>query len=313
MIVILSGAFLVFLVMGVPIAYILGLVALLGISQLESISMITVVQKMFSGLNSFTLLAVPLFVLAANIMNRARISEKLIEFCNSIVGRFEGGLAYANVLVSMMFAGISGSSQADTAGIGSILIPAMEREGYSKETAVGVTAASSTIGIIIPPSIPMVVYSSVAGASIGALFLGGVVPGILIGLGQMAVIFIQNKKYHYPSQPAMSLKAFLKLAVKCLPPLLTPAIIIGGVIGGFCTATESAAIACVYATILGVFVFKSLSLKDIKPLLYDTLRTSATSLFALATANALGQLLSYYNISTIVQEMFVNYFPYKRR
>lgn len=311
MIVILSGAFLVFLVMGVPIAYILGLVALLGISQLESISMITVVQKMFSGLNSFTLLAVPLFVLAANIMNRARISEKLIEFCNSIVGRFEGGLAYANVLVSMMFAGISGSSQADTAGIGSILIPAMEREGYSKETAVGVTAASSTIGIIIPPSIPMVVYSSVAGASIGALFLGGVVPGILIGLGQMAVIFIQNKKYHYPSQPAMSLKAFLKLAVKCLPPLLTPAIIIGGVIGGFCTATESAAIACVYATILGVFVFKSLSLKDIKPLLYDTLRTSATSLFALATANALGQLLSYYNISTIVQEMFVNYFPYK--
>lgn len=311
MIVILVGAFLLFLVMGVPIAYILGLVALLGIFQLESISMITVVQKMFSGLNSFTLLAVPLFVLAANIMNRAKISEKLIEFCNSIVGRFEGGLAYANVLVSMMFAGISGSSQADTAGIGSILIPAMEKEGYSKETAVGVTAASSTIGIIIPPSIPMVVYSSVAGASIGALFLGGVVPGILIGLGQMAVIFIQNKKYHYPSQPAMSLKEFLNLAVKCLPPLLTPAIIIGGVIGGFCTATESAAIACVYATILGVFVFKSLSLKDIKPLLYDTLRTSATSLLALATANALGQLLSYYNISTMVQEMFVNYFPYK--
>ncbi len=311
MIFILVGAFLLFLVMGVPIAYILGLVALLGISQLESISMITVVQKMFSGLNSFTLLAVPLFVLAANIMNRAKISEKLIEFCNGMVGRFEGGLAYANVLVSMMFAGISGSSQADTAGIGSILIPAMEKEGYSKETAVGVTAASSTIGIIIPPSIPMVVYSSVAGASIGALFLGGVVPGILIGLGQMAVIFIQNKKYHYPSQPAMSLKGFLNLAIKCLPPLLTPAIIIGGVIGGFCTATESAAIACVYATILGVFVFKSLSLKDIKPLLYDTLRTSATSLLALATANALGQLLSYYNISTMVQDIFVDYFPYK--
>ena len=239
MIVVLVAAFLILLFAGIPIAYILGLVALLGIFQLDSISMITVVQKMFTGLNSFTLLAVPLFVLAANIMNRAKISEKLIQFCNGIVGRFPGGLAYANVLVSMMFAGISGSSQADTAGIGSILIPAMEDEGYTKETSVGVTAASSTIGIIIPPSIPMVVYSSVAGASIGALFLGGVVPGILIGLGQMFVIFMGNKKYHYPKQEPMSLKDFIKLAVKCLPPILTPVIIIGGVIGGLCTATES--------------------------------------------------------------------------
>ena len=129
MILVLVAAFLVLLFAGIPIAYILGLVALLGISQLNSISLITVVQKMFTGLNSFTLLAVPLFVLAANIMNRAKISEKLIQFCNGIVGRFPGGLAYANVLVSMLFAGISGSSQADTAGIGSILIPAMEEEG----------------------------------------------------------------------------------------------------------------------------------------------------------------------------------------
>lgn len=311
MIYVLVGAFLLFLAMGVPIAYILGLVALIGISQLDSISMITVVQKMFTGLNSFTLLAVPLFILAANIMNRAKISEKLIRFCNGIVGRFPGGLAYANVMVSMLFAGISGSSQADTAGIGSILIPAMEKEGYSQETAVGVTAASSTVGVIIPPSIPMVVYSSVAGASIGALFLGGVVPGILIGLGQMIVIFIGNRKYHYPKQEPMTFKEFLKLAVKCLPPVLTPVIIIGGVIGGICTATESAAIACIYATILGVFVFKSLGIKDIKPLLYDTLRTSATSLLALATANALGQLLSYYNVGMAVQEIFVQYFPYK--
>lgn len=286
MILVLVAAFLILLFAGIPIAYILGLVALLGISQLNSISLITVVQKMFTGLNSFTLLAVPLFVLAANIMNRAKISEKLIQFCNGIVGRFPGGLAYANVLVSMLFAGISGSSQADTAGIGSILIPAMEEEGYSQETSVGVTAASSTIGIVIPPSIPMVVYSSVAGASIGALFLGGVVPGILIGLGQMFVIFMGNKKYHYPKQDPMSFKDFLKLAIKCLPPVLTPVIIIGGVIGGLCTATESAAIACIYAIILGVFVFKNLSLKDVKPLLYDTLRTS-------------------------VQQMFATYFPYK--
>lgn len=216
MILVLVAAFLVLLFAGIPIAYILVWWHSLDISQLNSISLITVVQKMFTGLNSFTLLAVPLFVLAANIMNRAKISEKLIQFCNGIVGRFPGGLAYANVLVSMLFAGISGSSQADTAGIGSILIPAMEEEGYNQETSVGVTAASSTIGIVIPPSIPMVVYSSVAGASIGALFLGGVVPGILIGLGQMFVIFMGNKKYHYPKQDPMSFKDFLKLAIKCL-------------------------------------------------------------------------------------------------
>ena len=157
----------------------------------------------------------------------------------------------------------------------------------------------------------MVVYASVAGASIGALFLGGVVPGILIGGGQMLVIYLGNKKYHYPKQQPMSLREFAKLAITCLPPGLTPVIIIGGVIGGICTATESAAIACIYAIILGVFVFKNLSIKDIKPLLYDTLRTSATSLFALATANALGQLLSYYNVGILVQQMFADYFPYK--
>lgn len=303
--------FLVTLAMGVPIAYILGIVAVVGIMNLGTVPLITVVQKMFTGLNSFTLLAVPLFILAANIMNRAKISEKLIQFCNGIVGRFPGGLAYANVLVSMLFAGISGSSQADTAGIGSILIPAMKKEGYDDETSVGVTAASSTIGIIIPPSIPMVVYSSVAGASIGALFLGGIVPGILIGGGMVAVIAFGNRTHHYPKEEPMPLKDFLKLTMKCLPPVLTPVIIIGGVITGLCTATESAAIACIYATVLGVFVFHSLSLKDIKPLLYDTLRTSATSLLALATANALGQLLSYYNVSAMVSDVFMTNLPYK--
>ena len=230
------------------------------------------------------------------------------------MGRFPGGLAYANVLVSMLFAGISGSSQADTAGIGSILIPAMEEEGYSQETSVGVTAASSTIGIVIPPSIPMVVYSSVAGASIGALFLGGVVPGILVGLGQMFVIFMGNKKYHYPKQDPMSFKDFLKLAIKCLPPVLTPVIIIGGVIGGLCTATESAAIACIYAIqSLVLFVIQKPYFKRCKVHYFMTHLPYQCHFpcLLLATANALGQLLSYYNVSTSVQQMFATYFPYK--
>lgn len=298
--------FLLLLVMGMPIAYILGVVAVVGISQLGSIPLITVVQKMFTGLNSFTLLAVPLFVLAANIMNRGKISEKLIEFSDGVVGHFAGGLAYTNVLVSMLFAGISGSSQADTAGIGKILIPGMIKEGYSKETSVGVTAASSTIGIIIPPSIPMVVYSSVAGASIGALFLGGIVPGILIGLGQMFIIWMGNRKYHYPKHERLTFKKMLRLTLVSVPALLTPVIIIGGVSAGICTATESACVACIYALVLGVFVFKTITLKDVKPLLLDTLKVSGASLFALATANALGQLLSYYNVNQMVGSFFTS-------
>lgn len=302
----LVGLFLLLLVMGLPIAYILGWVAIVGISNLQGIPLITVVQRMFSGLNSFTLLAVPLFIFAANLMNKGSISERLIDFSTSLVGHIRGGLGHANVLVSMLFAGISGSSQADTAGIGKILIPGMIKEGYSKETAVGVTAASSTIGIIIPPSIPMVIYSSVANASIGALFLGGIVPGILIGLGQMTIVYFVSKKHNYPKHERVPFKNVLKLALVNFPALLTPIIIIGGVITGAATATESACVAAIYAIFLGMFVFKTIKLNDLGELIADTMRTSAVSLFALATANALGQLMSYYNVNQMVADFFGN-------
>jgi C4-dicarboxylate transporter DctM subunit len=304
MLLLLVGLFLLLLLMGLPIAYILGWVAIVGISNLQGIPLITVVQRMFSGLNSFTLLAVPLFIFAANIMNRGSISQRLIDFSVSLVGHIRGGLGHANVLVSMLFAGISGSSQADTAGIGKILIPGMIKEGYSKETSVGVTAASSTIGIIIPPSIPMVIYSSVANASIGALFLGGIVPGILIGLGQMAVVYFVSKKHNYPKNERVPFKKVLRLALINFPALLTPVIIIGGVISGAATATESACVAAIYAIFLAVFAFKTINFKDLGEIIADTMRTSAVSLFALATANALGQLMSYYNVNEMVATFF---------
>ena len=303
--------FLVLLIIGVPIAYVLGCTAMMGIFFLPHMSLITVVQKMFSGLNSFTLLAVPLFIFSANVMNEAGISDMIVKFAVSIVGRVRGGLAYANVLDSMFFAGISGSSQADTAGLGKIVIPAMIKEGYNKETAVGVTAATSTLGIIIPPSIPMVIYSSVAGVSIGSLFLSGVVPGILIGIGMMAVVFYNARKHNFPRHEGMSIKEIIKVAASSIPALLTPVIIIGGVITGVMTATESASIACVYAILLGMFAFKSLKLKAFGRLLEDTIRTSAVSTFALATANALGQLLSYYNFNQHVGAFFSENFTSK--
>ena len=306
MILVLVAAFLVLLFAGIPIAYILGLVALLGISQLNSISLITVVQKMFTGLNSFTLLAVPLFVLAANIMNRAKISEKLIQFCNGIVGRFPGGLAYANVLVSMLFAGISGSSQADTAGVGKIFIPAMEKQGYDKGTSVGVTAASSTLGSIIPPSIPMVVYAGIANVSTGALFMSGLVPGILLGLAMMAVVKYYSKRKNFPKCERVPFKEVCRRTFQSLPALLTPIILIGGIVSGMFTPTESAAFACIYALLVGIFFYKTIKVKNLPRILIETMKLSSLSLFALATANALGELLAYYQLNVIVQNFFAN-------
>lgn len=308
MIILLTAVlFIVLLLMGLPIGYGILASAYFGMSFLPNVDLITVSQKLVSGLNSFTLLAVPMFIMAANLMNIGDISRQMVNFCLGLVGHIKGGMGYANVLVSMLFAGISGSSQADTAGIGKILIPAMIEEGYPEETAVGVTIASSTLGVIIPPSIPMVVYASVASCSIGQLFLGGIVPGIMIGLGQMAVIFYLATKHNYPKHPRITAKDLLRLTVRSAPALLTPILILGGVLGGFATATESACIACAYALLLGMVVFRTIKFKDLKPLLLDTLLLNSVSLFALAAANAMGQLLAYYNLSAIIRTFFTEY------
>ena len=244
--------FVVFVAIGVPISFALGMVSFVGISSLDMIPNTVVFSKMFNGLNSFTLLAVPLFILAANLMNEGAITEKLIDCCNSMVGHLRGGLAYSNVLVSMIFAGISGSSQADTAGVGKIFIPAMEKQGYDKGTSVGVTAASSTLGSIIPPSITMVVYAGIANVSTGALFMSGLVPGILLGLAMMAVVKMYSKKKNFPQCERVPIKQVIKQTLDSLPALLTPIILIGGIVSGLFTPTESAAFACTSALIVGI-------------------------------------------------------------
>jgi len=298
--------FIVLIAIGVPIAYSLGFVSFVGIASLDAIPNMVVFQKMFNGLNSFTLLAVPLFILAANLMNSGAITEKLIDVCISMIGHVRGGLAHANILISMIFAGISGSSQADTAGVGKILIPAMEKEGYDKGTAVGVTAASSTLGSIIPPSILMVVYSGIASVSTGALFLCGILPGILIGLAMMAVVVVIGKKRNFPRHERVPFKEVMKKVFNTLPALLTPLILIGGIVTGMFTPTESAAFACIYALFIALFFYHSIKVKDLPGILKDTMRQSSLSLFALATANALGELLSYYQLNVVVQKLFAN-------
>lgn len=298
--------FVVMVAIGVPISFALGVVSFTGIFAIPAIPNTVVFTKMFNGLNSFTLLAVPLFILAANLMNEGEITEKLIDCCNALVGRFRGGLAYANVLVSMVFAGISGSSQADTAGVGKILIPAMEKDVYDKGTSVGVTAASSTLGSIIPPSITMVVYAGIANVSTGALFMSGMIPGILLGLAMMVVIKMNSVKKNFPKGEAVPMKDVLRQVGQSLPALLTPIILIGGIVSGFFTPTESAAVACIYALIVGIFFYRTIKVKNLPRILIETMKLSSLSLFALATANALGELLSYYQLNVFVQQFFTN-------
>lgn len=294
-----------FILLGVPIAFSLGFVSFVGIASLPSIPNIVVFQKMFNGLNSFTLLAVPLFILAANLMNHGAITAKLIDVCVALVGHIRGGLAHANILISMIFAGISGSSQADTAGVGKILIPAMLDQGYDKETAVGVTAASSTLGSIIPPSILMVVYSGIASVSTGALFLCGMIPGIMLGLAMMAVVVVVGRKKNFPKSERVPLKKTAKLVLQSLPALLTPIILIGGIVTGLFTPTESAAFACLYALLIGIFFYHTIKVTDLPGIIMDTMKQSCLSLFALAAACALGELMSYYQLNVIVQNFFM--------
>ncbi|WP_264740915.1 TRAP transporter large permease [Cytobacillus firmus] len=304
--IILVGLFLVLMLIGVPIAFVIGIVALLGIFTVPYIPEVTVPMKMLNGIDSFVLLAVPLFILAANLMNSGKISQKLIDLSLAVVGHIRGGLAHANILVSMIFAGVSGAAQADTAGVGKILIPNMKKQGYDTETAVGVTAASSTIGVIIPPSIPMIIFAGLTNASVGALFLGGIIPGILVGLGMMLFVYIMALKKGYPRSQRASIQQFLKLVYETVPALITPIIIIGGIISGFFTATEAAAVASLYTLLISMFFYKTLKLSDLPKILMDTLALSSLSLFALAAASALGELMSYYQLSTMAQDFFVN-------
>lgn len=298
--------FIAFVAIGVPISFALGVVSFTGIASLAQIPNTVVFSKMFNGLNSFTLLAVPLFILAANLMNEGEITEKLINCCNAMVGHLRGGLAYSNVLVSMIFAGISGSSQADTAGVGKIFIPAMEKQGYDKGTSVGVTAASSTLGSIIPPSITMVVYAGIANVSTGALFMSGLIPGILLGLAMMAVIRYYSVKKNFPQCERVPAKEVVRQTIQSLPALMTPIILIGGIVSGLFTPTESAAFACIYALIIGIFFYRTIKIRRLPAILIETMKLSSLSLFALATANALGELLSYYQLNVVVQQFFTN-------
>lgn len=286
-------SFAVMMVLGVPIGISLGLSAMGGIIFLDGGSLVTVTQRMFEGMNSWALLAVPLYTFAGYTMSKGGISKRLMDFCYSIVGHIYGGLAHVNVLASMIFAGISGSAVADTAGVSGMFMPEMVRKGYSKELSVTVTAVSSTIGIIIPPSIPMVVIAGICGISTGKMFLGGILPGILIGIVQMVIsYFFAKKEGVQPESGRFTVKELGRTFLGSWPALLMPFVIITTITSGVVSPTEAGAIAVVYGLFCGGIVYKELKLEDIKFCFTETVRVSARIFVVIAGAKLYTILLT---------------------
>ena len=261
----LFGLFFLFLIMGMPVAFCMMCSAVLYCTVFgESINM--VLTRTIAGPSSFTLMALAFFILAGNIMNNGGVTDQIFGFCKKAVGWIPGGLGHANVLASVIFAGMSGAAVADAGGLGAIEVKAMRDDGYDDEFAVAVTGASSIIGPIIPPSIPVVVYAVAASVSVGKLLIGGLIPGLVLALCMMVYIYFVSKKRHYPKHEFEGFPALGRSFVKSLPALLTPCIILGGILTGVCTPTEASAVAVGYALILSL-VSRNLSLKDLPRIL----------------------------------------------
>lgn len=285
---------LAFLAGGIPIVFAIGLASLTGMLVVGAgAPLIMIPNSMFNGMDSFPLMAVPFFVLAGEIMNRGGITVRLVRFANALVGRFTGGLAHANIVASMLFAGITGSALADTAAIGSTMIPAMRKAGYDADYSAAVTASSSLIGPIIPPSITMVIFGVTASVSIGGLFLSGIVPGVLIGLGLMVMASIIAKRRGYQmAGEAISPRKFVALTGNALLALMMPVIILGGIFGGIMTPTEAAAVAVAYSLLVGMLVFRELHLKDLPILFLRAGRVTAMIMIIVGVARIFADVLS---------------------
>ncbi len=278
-------SFFVLLFLGVPIAMSLGLAAVGGIFFLNGGAPVTITQRMFEGINSWALLAIPLYTFAGYTMSKGGISKRLMDFCYAIVGHIYGGLAHVNVLSSMIFAGISGSAVADTAGVSGMFMPEMIRKGYSKKFTVAVTAISSTIGIIIPPSIPMVVMAGICSISTGKLFLGGIIPGIMCGIAQMIVsYFIAKKEGVQREEGHFEIKPLIHGLAESWPALLMPIIIVGSITLGIVSPTEAGVIAVAYGLFAGGLVYRELTWTDIKLGLIDTVKVSGRIFIVIAAA-----------------------------
>jgi tripartite ATP-independent transporter DctM subunit len=305
---IITIGLIVFLILGLPVAISLGLTGLIAffIEQGARMNVPIIAQRMMYGINNFLLLAIPLFILAARLMNTSGVTTRLFNFATTLVGFLPGGLGHANCVASLIFSGMSGAAVADAAGLGQVEIKAMNDAGYDREFSVAITAASSTIGPIFPPSIPMVIFGLVAGVSVGRLFLGGVVPGIIMTGALMAMVAIYARRKNYPRAPVPTIRLVLKSTARALLPIMTPVILLGGIWTGWFTPTEAAAVAVAYALILGTVVYRDLSWRDLVDAFVGTAKDTAAIGFIITTASFYGWLLMRTGVPTAVAEGIIS-------
>ncbi len=302
----------VFIIIGIPIYISLmftGLLSLVALASSTATPLATLVipQSIFNGIGSLPLLAIPFFMLAGEIMNRGKITEKLIKFAMLLIGRLPASLGLSSIVASMFFGGITGSAQASTSCMGGILIPAMKEEGYPTEEAVGIIAAASTCGPIIPPSIIMVVFATAVGCSVGAMFMGGLIPGILVGVVLMIVLLVRNHIYHFPKHDEKLTKnEVMKIALDGIIPLGMPVIIVGGIMGGVCTPTEAGAVAVVYSLLVSLFISRTLKFRDIWSLLLATVNSAAPLLLIIACARVFSYGLTALQMPVIVNNLILS-------
>jgi C4-dicarboxylate transporter DctM subunit len=289
---ILAILFVIMLLCSVPVSFVLGGSATFVMLIEGRAPLIAALQRIFSGLDSMTLLAIPFFMLAGSLMERSGISTRLVGFANSLVAHFRGGLALVSVLSCMIFAGISGSSTADTAAVGSIMMPEMHKKGYSRGFTATLLACGGTLGPIIPPSNIMIIYGSITGLSIGALFMAGIIPGILIGLCLMVASVVYARRNNIPLEPKADLREILHNFLRAIPALIMPVIIISGILSGVFTATEAGMVASFYGMIVGFFIYRSLKISDFSELFLGAAKNSASILLITGMAYVTGWMLA---------------------
>ncbi|MGB9700376.1 MAG: TRAP transporter large permease [Thermodesulfobacteriota bacterium] len=289
------------IMMGLPIAVSMGLTSVIFFIILGEIDTLTMIPaRMYSSTTGFPLLAIPFFILVGILMNTGGMTQRIFRLAQCMVGHIKGGLGHVNVVSSMIFAGMSGAAVADAAGLGIIEIEAMTKAGFPRRFSAAVTAASSTIGPVIPPSIPFVIFGSLTGTSVGRLFLGGFIPGLIMGLGMMITVYITSSKRGYPREKRASLKEFIDSALDAWSAILTPIIIIGGILVGIFTPTEASVVAAIYALILTIGVYRELNIRDLPRIFWQTLENSVRVLFIISAAGIFGWLLIHQKIPEMV-------------
>lgn len=302
---ILFIVFLILLVLGFPIAFSLGISAFVYI-LFSDLPLMVIPQKMYAGIDVFVLLSIPGFILAGNLMNASGITSRIIKFCNALLGHIRGGLGLANVGASLLFGGISGTAIADTASIGSVMIPAMKKEGYDAAFSCAVTASSSTIGPIIPPSLPMIIAATLTGLSVGKLFIAGIVPGVMLAIGFMLVTYIISVKRQYPKSTRASLSQIVKSFFQAFWAIMMTLVILFGIIGGVFTPTEASIVAVIYAMGIGLWVYKELTLKAIPKIVLNSAKTTASLMVLVGFANLFAWIMTIEELPQLIADSLLN-------